>query len=187
MSVHNTAIIIGPAASLNEFYQTLNTVNRQGNIVAFSFHQTIPIKLSNKIDLGSSAGDTEFEYMMKKNHWGSYSDAILPQILIRSETEFMVKFATEETAPSEWARRVIINHPQLTLKLASNFTEDGYYQVETFKYLQRTRYQYDISSEDSLAVRMAVQGQEGDDMKDPEEILNPNSRYAEFLQKYHLL
>ena len=179
MPVHNTVILTGPTVNLNEFYQTLNTMDGDGNVVAFSFHQTIPIKLPTD--------DPESAHLMMTGHWGSHSDAWVPQILIRSETEFMIKFGTAETPPSEWARRVIAKYPHLTLKLASNLTDDGYYQVETFKYSQRTRHQYDICHEDSLVIRMVVQGLEGDDMSDPGEILNPNSRYAEFLQKYHLL
>lgn len=182
--VQNTVILTGPAVNLNDFYQTLNTMDEKGNIVAFSFHQIIPIKLTNE---NESTNHNEYAHSMMSGHWGSHSDAILAQILIRSETEFMVKFVTEGAPPSEWARRVIAKYPHLTLKLASNLVEDGYYQVETFKYSQRIRHQYDISNEDTLAVRKTIQGQEGDDMSDPEDTLNPNSRYAEFLQKYHLL
>lgn len=176
MLIQNTVILTGTSDSLSRFYQTLTLNNFRNIAVGFSFHQTIPIVVDvNAKKLGK----------MMKGHWGCKSDALDYQILIKSESEFIVRFDTMDDAPSEWARRLIILHPELTLKLASIFDDHSYYQVEVFKYGQRTRHQYDITHEDSLANNETVQGEEGDDPGEADEVLNPNGRYAEFLRKYH--
>ncbi len=157
--------IKGTEDDLKLFYDTLNTPNKEGLVVLFSFHQNVP-----------RPSNTNW-YTWNIENWGTKWDATNVSVASETPTKFLVQFDTAWSPPLSWLKTVSKKYPTMKFKLA--YCESGmeFYGVVT---------RHDIYGEVHTSEYEFLKDDEIYDDDDTVEI-NVKGRLHWFMTKYSLL
>jgi|DewCreStandDraft_4_1066084.scaffolds.fasta_scaffold04863_19 hypothetical protein len=129
----NSIQITGSEIELEEFYETLYTPNVKGEIVPFSFHQTVPIQQGFESEVS------------KAIVWGTPSDAESVNIISRTPYVFLLSCDTAWNPPLNWTRSFVRRFPSLQVRIA--YVDGGiqFYGIILARYNRITLTEYPFS------------------------------------------
>jgi hypothetical protein len=169
--------ITGSKSALAKFVKTLSKPNADGESVAFSFQQTVPIPIDcDEQEQRTSQRPFRIDEQIKK--WGTKWDADQPEIARQSSTELLITCNTAWCPPLEWGKAVSELFPTLTFCIAYCECGGGFYGM----------WKRNVSKEETITKEYRlieedfepVDEDDEDEMDSPE----PSGRLKKFMDKY---
>lgn len=164
-------LLEGAEKDIQAFQKTMNTPNAQGEIVPFSFHQTVP--RPPKVDW----------YEWNIAHWGSKWDGCEVEIVENNLQRIFIRFQTAWSPPTVWLELMIRKFPGLTGTLAYCEVGMQYYGCFTATEDKTIKEDYKMKSTDTVGVDTNGNPVNSDD--DAYDI-RPGGELARFMKKHSL-
>lgn len=135
----NALIVKGPKKDLDAFKATLNSKDAEGDVVPFSYAQTVPPPANMFRGNLGEAERKECEakgipnwYDWQSDNWGVKWDACDPNVTIGVKS-VRVQFDSPWGPPIKWLEKASIAHPKLKFHLAYCEGGMGFYGETTAK------------------------------------------------------
>jgi hypothetical protein len=133
----NGLIVTGPKKDLDAFKATLNTKDKDGEDIEFSFAQTVPPpanlshdSLSSEETAALAAKGIPHWYEWQIANWGTKWDACEARVEVKAKS-VKVWFDTAWSPPSAWFKSVVAKYPTLTFEMGYCECGMNYYGVAT--------------------------------------------------------
>lgn len=171
---------------MKKFYKTLRLPNEDGELVDFSFHQTVP-SLNNGRSLFTTEEVLALGGLPNDLNWGTKWDACDPEVLKKEPDRFIVIFRTAWSPPVTWLKKVYVMFPRLRFTIA--FCESGSQTYGRYTYSIKEREtvtkEYEFLKRDVFYFRTK---KDGTRVEDPENATGsePRGRLRRFMKKHHL-